>query len=62
MELIRELNAAGATILMITHEAGLANQLPRQIRVLDGQVVSDIAGDRSAPATPVHVATEGRTS
>ena len=39
MELIRELNAAGATILMITHDAGLADQLPRQIRMLDGQVV-----------------------
>ena len=37
MELIRELNAAGATILMITHDAGLADQLPRQIRMLDGQ-------------------------
>ena len=43
MELIRELNAAGATILMITHDTGLADQLPRQIRVLDGQVVSDTA-------------------
>ena len=40
MELIRELNADGATILMITHDAGLAAQLPRQIRVLDGQVVT----------------------
>jgi putative ABC transport system ATP-binding protein len=43
IELIGELNAAGATILMITHEAGLADQMPRQIRVLDGQVVSDTA-------------------
>jgi putative ABC transport system ATP-binding protein len=43
MELIRELNAAGATIVMITHEAGLADQMPRQIRLLDGQVVSDTA-------------------
>ena len=42
MELIHELNAAGATILMITHDAGLADQLPRQIRMLDGQVVSDV--------------------
>jgi putative ABC transport system ATP-binding protein len=42
MELIRELNAAGATIVMITHDAGLAGRLPRQIRVLDGQVVSDV--------------------
>ena len=43
IELIHELNAAGATILMITHEADLADQMPRQIRVLDGRVVSDTA-------------------
>jgi putative ABC transport system ATP-binding protein len=42
MELIRELNAAGATIIMITHDGGLADQLPRQIRMLDGQVVSGV--------------------
>jgi putative ABC transport system ATP-binding protein len=39
MELIRELNAAGATIVMITHDGGLADQLPRQIRMLDGRVL-----------------------
>jgi putative ABC transport system ATP-binding protein len=44
MALIRELGAAGATILMITHDGGLADQLPRQIRMLDGQVVCDAAG------------------
>jgi putative ABC transport system ATP-binding protein len=44
MELIRELNADGATIIMITHDTGLADQLPRQIRMLDGQVVSDTTG------------------
>ena len=33
--------ADGATIIMITHDAGLADQLQRQVRVLDGQVVSD---------------------
>jgi putative ABC transport system ATP-binding protein len=43
MELIRELNDAGATIIMITHDTGLADQLPRQIRLLDGRVVSDTA-------------------
>jgi putative ABC transport system ATP-binding protein len=41
MELLRELNAAGATILLITHDIGIAERLPRQIRLLDGQVVSD---------------------
>jgi putative ABC transport system ATP-binding protein len=42
MNLIRELNAAGATIIMITHDTGLADQLPRQIRVLDGEIISDL--------------------
>src|SRR4051794_31344700 len=41
MELIHELNAAGVTIVMITHDPGLAAQLPRQIAMLDGQVVRD---------------------
>jgi putative ABC transport system ATP-binding protein len=43
MELLHELNDAGATILMITHDVGLADQLPRQIRVLDGEVVDQEA-------------------
>jgi putative ABC transport system ATP-binding protein len=43
MQLIRELGAAGATIVVITHDAGLADQLPRRIRMLDGRVVSDVA-------------------
>jgi putative ABC transport system ATP-binding protein len=46
MDLMRELNVAGATIILITHEASLADQLPRQIRMLDGQVVSDTGRDR----------------
>jgi len=41
MELLGELNAAGATILMITHDDGLADRLPRRIRLLDGRVVAD---------------------
>jgi putative ABC transport system ATP-binding protein len=41
MELIGELNGAGATIVMITHDAALAGRLPRQVRMLDGRVVSD---------------------
>ena len=52
MELIRELNAAGATIVMITHDAGLADQLPRRIRMLDGRVVSDTGRDRRVLVAP----------
>jgi putative ABC transport system permease protein len=53
MELIRELNGAGATIVMITHDVGLADQLPRQIRMLDGQVVADTWRDRTVLVPPV---------
>ena len=41
MELIDELNAAGATIVVITHEHEIAASLPRQISLLDGRIVSD---------------------
>jgi putative ABC transport system ATP-binding protein len=44
MALIRELNAAGATIVMITHDGDLAARLPRRIRMLDGRVVADDVG------------------
>ncbi len=44
MALLRELNAGGSTIIMITHDTGLADQLSRQIQVLDGRVVSDTGG------------------
>jgi putative ABC transport system ATP-binding protein len=53
MELIRELGAAGATIIMITHDPGLAEQLPRQVGMLDGRVVSDTGRDRGVLAAPL---------
>ena len=56
MALIRELNADGATIIMITHDTSLADQLPRQIRMLDGQVVSDTGRDLAVAPAPVEAA------
>jgi putative ABC transport system ATP-binding protein len=48
VDLLRELNGDGATIIMITHDQGLADQLPRQIRMLDGSAVSDTVRDGAA--------------
>ncbi|MGO1944406.1 MAG: ABC transporter ATP-binding protein [Ancrocorticia sp.] len=48
MELISELNALGTTIVMITHDEALAGRLPRQVRLLDGQIVSDSAQQEQA--------------
>ncbi|UBU08348.1 ABC transporter ATP-binding protein [Nonomuraea gerenzanensis] len=40
-KLLKELNAEGATIIMITHDRELAAKLPRRIEVLDGHLISD---------------------
>jgi putative ABC transport system ATP-binding protein len=39
VELLRELNAAGTTVLVITHDHEIADSLPRQVPMRDGQVV-----------------------
>ena len=36
MELIKELNNEGRTIVMITHDLNVASQAKRQIRIKDG--------------------------
>jgi putative ABC transport system ATP-binding protein len=48
MQLIDELNAEGATIVVITHEREIAERFPRQITLLDGRVVSDDDRRRAA--------------
>jgi putative ABC transport system ATP-binding protein len=42
--LLHELNADGATIVVITHNHELAARLPRQVEIRDGVVVQDSAG------------------
>jgi putative ABC transport system ATP-binding protein len=47
MRLLLDLNKIGTTIVVITHEQVVASHLPRQVSMLDGQVVRD----RTAVAT-----------
>lgn len=46
LDLLMELNGAGATILVITHDHDLAGRLPRQVQVLDGEIVADTGAGR----------------
>jgi putative ABC transport system ATP-binding protein len=41
IELLRELNADGATLVIITHDRELATALPRQVEMRDGEIVRD---------------------
>jgi putative ABC transport system ATP-binding protein len=42
MGILDQLNAAGRTIVLITHEEDVAAHASRQLRLVDGQVVSDV--------------------
>jgi putative ABC transport system ATP-binding protein len=41
LDLLTELNAAGATIVVITHDQGVAARFPRRIGMLDGRITKD---------------------
>jgi putative ABC transport system ATP-binding protein len=48
LELLQELNRAGKTIIMVTHEPEVGDQTKRIVRLRDGEVISDklTNGDR----------------
>ena len=57
LELFRQLHEAGNTLILVTHEPGIAAQCPRAIRMSDGQIVDDGPGARVVADAAVGVQT-----
>ena len=57
LDLLKQINSAGTTIVMVTHDVELAARAPREVHVLDGRI-NDLPGihDGSAGGAPMRVA------
>jgi putative ABC transport system ATP-binding protein len=57
LDLLKQINSAGTTIVMVTHDVELAARAPREVHVLDGRI-NDLPGihDGSAGVAPMRVA------
>ncbi len=42
LEFLKKLHSEGTTIILITHDNGIADSIPRVVRIQDGKIISDI--------------------
>jgi putative ABC transport system ATP-binding protein len=46
MDLFRKLNAAGVTIIMVTHDQHLAREAKKTLQMFDGQIVAEVVNEQ----------------
>ena len=61
MELLRSLNAAGATIVLVTHDLGLAERAGRIIKMRNGRIETDLPADGREAARPLTLPAAGQS-
>ncbi|GLH78161.1 macrolide export ATP-binding/permease protein MacB [Bradyrhizobium sp. SSBR45G] len=65
LRILDEISASGRTVIIVTHDAGVAQRARRIIEIQDGRVISDRLNPRSpahAPATAAEVPTASASS
>ena len=62
MRLLRKLNDAGKTIIMVTHENDIAAWARRNVRMRDGHIETDVRNDTAPAATVPAVAADQFTT
>ena len=50
LEILRQLNREGSTIILITHDNGIAAQARRRVHLSDGKIIADERGGEEAAA------------
>lgn len=51
LALIDQLHQAGSTIVVITHDRAIAERMPRQVEIVDGQIIADTGAPDTRPVS-----------
>ena len=46
MEILKDMHRSGETVILITHDNGIADQARRVVRIMDGKIESDKINER----------------